>query len=156
MIWYETDISLNGWDVYVPDYLFLFGAWPFKILFMQADSAILALNCSGIVLGTLPVRQEHFFFCMCSKVLTMVRVSVAHFFAYPTLYCWFLQGEPIKDTSPPSSAPCDVILSLAHLKPSFRAANFWVLSRSRVALETVVPRISNCCWAEFSLVKNLV
>ena len=97
-----------------------------------------------------------FVFCMCSKVLTMVRVSVAHFFAYPALYCWFLQGEPIKDTSPPSIAPCDVILSLAHLKPSFRAANFWVLSLSRVALETVVSRISNSCRAEFSLVKNLV
>jgi len=151
MIWYETDISLNGWDVYVPDYLFLFGAWPFKILFMQADSAILALNCSGIVVGTLPVRQEHIF-CMCLKVLTVVSVSVAHFFAY-TLYCWFLQGEPIKDTSPPSIAPCDVILNSAHLKPSSRAANFWVLSLSRVALETVVSRISNCCWAEFSLVK---
>jgi len=45
---------------------------------MQADSAILALNCSGIVLGTLPVRQEHIF-CMCLKVLAVVRVSVAHF-----------------------------------------------------------------------------
>jgi hypothetical protein len=51
---------------------------------MQADSAILALNCSGIVLGTLPVRQEHIFY-MCLKVLTMVRVSVAHFLL--TLYC---------------------------------------------------------------------
>jgi hypothetical protein len=46
---------------------------------MQADSAILALNCSGIVLGTLPVRQEHIF-CMCSEVLIMVRVPVSHVF----------------------------------------------------------------------------
>ncbi|KAL6602827.1 hypothetical protein ACP70R_043188 [Stipagrostis hirtigluma subsp. patula] len=54
--------------------------------FVQADSAILALNCSGMVLGSLP-------------------------------------GEPIQDTSPPSFAPCDVVLNPARLKPSSRAAN---------------------------------
>jgi hypothetical protein len=93
---------------------------------MQADSAILALNCSGIVLGTLPVRQEHIF-CMCLEVVIMVRVPVSHdfFCLLSALYCWFLQGEPIKDTSPLAIAPCDVILNSAHLKPSSRAANFW-------------------------------
>ncbi|WVZ79917.1 hypothetical protein U9M48_027440 [Paspalum notatum var. saurae] len=40
--------------------------------FVQADSAILALNCSGMVLGTLPVRQEHTF-CMVSPSKTPVR-----------------------------------------------------------------------------------
>ncbi|KAL5661238.1 hypothetical protein ACJX0J_028363, partial [Zea mays] len=35
----------------------------------QADNAILALNRSGIVLETLPVRQEHIF-CMCWRLLT--------------------------------------------------------------------------------------
>ena len=49
---------------------------------MQADNAILALNRSGIVLETLPVRQEHIF-CMCWRLLTKVRTGVCcPFLAY--------------------------------------------------------------------------
>ncbi|TVU07785.1 hypothetical protein EJB05_41154 [Eragrostis curvula] len=75
--------------------------------FVQADSAILALNCSGLVLGSLP-------------------------------------GEPFKNTSAPSFAPCDVVLNRACLKPSSRAAKFRATKPLVVALETVASRISNC------------
>jgi hypothetical protein len=110
-------------------------------LFVQADSAILALNCSGMVLGSLQVRQGYSL-CVCSILLYLLSILCLPFH-------WLAQGEPFKDTSSPSLAWIQLVWSRRPGQQKFRAAKPLV-----VALETIVLRISNCRWREFSLVSS--
>lgn len=81
----------------------------FNISLLQAESAIAALNCSGAVLGSLPIRlvNEIFLIGLISCILWVVKFILSPNFMGFILH---MQGKPIKDTcSAPCSSPCNAL-----------------------------------------------
>lgn len=90
---------------------------------LQAESAIAALNCSGVVLGSLPIRW-------CSRLFFVITVFVLFYFYFSFFFLDFciypyvirMQGKPVKDAcSAPCSSPSAALNHLSCLLDWFTA-----------------------------------
>lgn len=109
--------------------------WPFYTLFMQADSAILALSCSGMVLGALPVRQANTPYA-CSKLVycNQLRPDCAiDLTLFLALFCRVSPSKtPVRPRSPRVTSHWNPALSSEAIVQGSKASSLVC-----VALETV-------------------
>jgi hypothetical protein len=109
-----------------PLYAAMYSSCDWNIFFfLQAESAIAALNCSGVVLGSLPIRLDSLLFHFPSWIYfgKLFVVWLCALFIKLIFGVVYDQGQPIKDTGPPSCSSSSPTLNhLWHPRVIYRSS----------------------------------